>query len=86
MFGKKRRYSSTLHAPAPGPVAPWAAGSQGVLPLMQQQAPHYPACGDAAALIGLHRTLPASFHFMVLTSWAGPPPPKIGCGLRQIAR
>lgn len=44
MFGKKRRYSSTLHAPAPGPVAPWprrplAAGSQGVLPLMQQQAP-----------------------------------------------
>lgn len=85
MFGKKRRYSSTLHAPAPGPVAPWLLAHRG-LPLMQQQAPHYPACGDAAALIGLHRALPTSFHFMVLTSWAGPPPPKIGCGLQQIAR
>jgi len=32
MFGKKRRYSSTLHAPAPGPVAPWLLAHRGAAP------------------------------------------------------
>jgi len=39
MFGKKRRYSSTLHAHAPGPVAPWPLAHRGCCPWCSSRPP-----------------------------------------------